>query len=95
MWRGPAWNSMTYWAALGCMRYDRLDAASAILEAALDASAANPKGRARSGSSTIRTAAIRWICSASRKPTKTPRARDYLGHNPLIAMARLWQQINS
>ena len=20
-WRGPSWNSMTYWAAIGCMRY--------------------------------------------------------------------------
>ncbi|HEY2574371.1 MAG TPA: trehalase family glycosidase, partial [Verrucomicrobiaceae bacterium] len=27
MWRGPAWNCMTYWAARGCLRYDRKDAA--------------------------------------------------------------------
>ena len=95
MWRGPAWNSMTYWAALGCMRYDRLDAASAILEAALDASAAQFE----------RTGTI-WEfyhphggdpLDLQRKPQtnqNTP-CRDYLGHNPLIAMARLWQQINS
>ncbi len=29
MWRGPAWNSMTYWAARGCVRYGRPDAARA------------------------------------------------------------------
>ena len=32
MWRGPTWNSMTYWAARGCLRYDRRDAASRLLE---------------------------------------------------------------
>ena len=39
MWRGPAWNCMTYWAARGCLRYDRADAARKLLEAALDATA--------------------------------------------------------
>ena len=38
MWRGPTWNSMTYWAARGCLRYDRQDAALRLLERALDAS---------------------------------------------------------
>jgi putative isomerase len=40
MWRGPTWNSMTYWAALGCVRYGRRDAARKLLEAALDDTAA-------------------------------------------------------
>ena len=39
MWRGPAWNCMTYWAARGCLRYGRPDAARRLLEAALDATA--------------------------------------------------------
>lgn len=39
MWRGPIWNSMTYWAAVSCLNYGREDAAIAILKKALDASA--------------------------------------------------------
>ena len=39
MWRGPAWNSMTYWSARGCLNYGRRDAARRILERALDDSA--------------------------------------------------------
>lgn len=92
MWRGPAWNSMTCWAAMGCLRYGRGDAACRLLEAALDASAGvfdetetiwefyHPHGG--------RPDELR------RKPhTNNDRpCRDYLGHNPLIAMARLWEQ---
>ena len=37
MWRGPTWNSMTYWAARGCLRYNRPDAARVLVEKALDA----------------------------------------------------------
>ncbi len=93
MWRGPAWNSMTMWAAKGCLRYGRRDAAASILEAALDASARqfdrtgtifefyHPDGEPAE--------------SVARKPYARDAAnqpcRDYLGHNPLIAMARLWQ----
>ena len=39
MWRGPAWNSMTYWVARGCLKYGRKDAAKLLLEKALDDSA--------------------------------------------------------
>jgi glycogen debranching enzyme len=92
MWRGPAWNSMTYWAALGCMRYGRLDAAAALLERALD----------RSAEQFDRTGTI-WEfhhphggepTDCRRKPDREHNqpCRDYLGHNPLIAMARLWEQ---
>ncbi|MGQ9629436.1 MAG: amylo-alpha-1,6-glucosidase [bacterium] len=89
-WRGPAWNSMTYWAARGCIRYGRPDAARRLLEGALDASATQFE----------RTGTI-WEFyhphggdprELQRKPQteyNTP-CRDYLGHNPLIAMARLW-----
>lgn len=87
MWRGPVWNSMTYWAALGCIRYGRPDAARLLLERALDASAAQFE----------RTGTI-WEFYDSlggqpeglkRKPNHDLPCRDYLGHNPLLAMARL------
>ncbi|WP_164821469.1 MGH1-like glycoside hydrolase domain-containing protein [Paenibacillus koleovorans] len=91
MWRGPAWNSMTYWAARGCMLYRRHDAAKRLLEKALDATAAQFD----------RTGTI-WEfyhphggeqTEVARKPYtefNTP-CRDYIGHNPLLAMARLWE----
>ena len=93
MWRGPAWNSMTYWVARGCLQYGRKDAAKILLEKALDDSARqfeitgtiwefyNPSGGSPD--------------SLKRKPhTKynTP-CRDYLGHNPLIAMAVMFDKI--
>jgi glycogen debranching enzyme len=93
MWRGPAWNSMTYWAARGCLRYNRPDAARRILERALDASAAvfertgtvwefyHPQG---GDPMTVRR--------KPQTPFNTP-SRDYLGHNPVLAMARLWESL--
>lgn len=92
MWKGPAWNSMTCWAAIGCLRYGRKDAAAAILERALDATAAqfaqhglifefyHPQAGDQS--------------ELTRKPYTDQNApyKDYLGHNPLLAMAHLWQQ---
>ena len=88
MWRGPAWNSMTYWAATACARYERRDAANRLIEAALDASAEQFD----------RTGTI-WEFyhpdrghpeALARKPNTSQNqpCRDYLGHNPLIAMAR-------
>jgi hypothetical protein len=90
MWRGPAWNCMSYWAAHGCLRYGRADAGRRLLEAALDATAVQFE----------RTGTI-WEFyhptlgdeeSLFRKSTgrRTP-CRDYLGHNPLFAMAELWR----
>jgi putative isomerase len=92
MWCGPAWNSMTYWAARGCLRNGRPDAALALLEPALDQTTRQFE----------RTGTI-WEFYNSlggdpeqvrRKPqTKFNQpCRDYLGHNPLLAMARLWEQ---
>ena len=91
MWRGPVWNSMTYWAARGAMRYGYPNAARQILEPALDDTAAQ---FARTG--------ILWefYSPAGGHPedlTRKPQTKrnqpfpDYLGHNPLLAMARLWQ----
>jgi putative isomerase len=93
MWRGPAWNSMSYWAARACLNYGRKDAAKLILEKALDDSA---KQFARTG--TI------WEFynplgskpeDLQRKPTTKYNVpcRDYLGHNPLLAMARLYDTV--
>jgi hypothetical protein len=91
MWRGPAWNCMTYWAARGCLRYGRTAAARQLLEAALDATAKQFE----------RTKTI-WEFyhpqlgeqeSLFRKPTgRRIPCRDYLGHNPLFAMVDLWRK---
>jgi putative isomerase len=91
MWRGPAWNCMTYWAARGCLRYGQADAAHRLIEQALDATATQFE----------RTGAI-WEfyhpqlgdqTTLVRKPAarKDP-CRDYVGHNPLFAMADLWRR---
>jgi putative isomerase len=90
LWRGPAWNSMTYWAATGCMRYGHTAAARRLLGAALDQSAKQYR----------KTGTI-WEFyhphggdprECARKPYTVYNAPclNYLGHNPLLAMARLW-----
>ncbi len=93
MWRGPVWNSMTYWAARGAVRYGRTDAARQLLEAALDDSA---KQFTRSG--------VVWEFydpfgnkpeDLKRKPSTKRNLPfpDYMGHNPLLAMARMWDSL--
>jgi putative isomerase len=92
-WRGPAWNSMTYWVARGCLRYGRKDAAKMLLEKALDDSA-----KQFEATGTI------WEfyhpfggnpSDLKRKPqTKfNIPCKEYLGHNPLIAMAEMYDKI--
>jgi hypothetical protein len=93
MWRGPAWNSMTYWAVRGCLNYDREDAALKLLEKALDATAKQFE----------KTGTI-WEFyhplggnpeELQRKPHteyNTP-CKEYLGHNPVIEMARLYDKL--
>jgi len=91
MWRGPTWNCMTNWAARGCVRYGRKDAARKLLEAALDATAIQFK----------RTGTI-WEfyhpqLGDERTLFRKARGRklpceDYLGHNPLFAMVALWRE---
>lgn len=95
MWRGPTWNSMTYWAALACVRYHRPDAAIKLLEAALDDTAAQYD----------RTGTIwEYYHPFGGKPeelTRKPQTKrnlpwtDYLGQNPLLAMSRLWQKLKN
>jgi putative isomerase len=93
LWRGPAWNSMTYWVARGCLSYGRKDAAKILLEKALDDSAEK-----FSETGTI------WEfyhplggnpADLQRKPQtkKNMPCTEYLGHNPLIAMAVLYDKI--
>ena len=90
MWRGPAWNCMTYWAARGCERYDRPDAARKLLEAALDATATQFE----------KTGTVwEFYPPQGGDPAKVKRKDkgrnlpcvDYLGHNPLFAMIDLWR----
>ena len=95
MWRGPTWNSMTYWAALACMRYNRPDAALKLLEPALDDTAAQYD----------RTGTIwEYYHPHAGRPedvARKPQTRrnlpwtDYLGQNPMLAMARLWQKLQA
>jgi len=91
MWRGPVWNSMTYWAARGAVRYGDKADARRLLEPALDDSA---RQFDRSG--------VVWefYSATGGRPedlTRKPQTKrnepfpDYLGHNPLLAMARLWE----
>jgi len=95
MWRGPSWNSMTYWAARACVRCERPDAARRLLRRALDGAAAVFD----------RTGAI-WEFygpdggdprNLQRKPGSEldHPCPDYLGHNPLIAMAELLLDLES
>jgi putative isomerase len=93
MWRGPVWNSMTYWAARGALRYGRPLAAKKLLEAALDDTAAQYD----------RTGVV-WefyspFCGKPEDLKRKPETKrnepftDYMGHNPLLAMARMWAAI--
>ena len=93
LWRGSSWNSMTYWVARGCVDYGRNDAAKEILGKALD----------QSSKQFEKTGTI-WEFyhpfgenpkELARKP-QTPKnepCSDYLGHNPLIEMTRLYEKV--
>lgn len=91
MWRGPAWNSMTMWAAMGCMRYGRYQEAAQILEAALDDTAIKLE----------ETGTIwEFYDSQGGAPETVERKPhtefnmpccDYLGHNPVNYMVHLWK----
>ena len=92
MWRGPVWNSMTYWAARGCVRYGRPDAARALLGAALDDTAAQYD---RTGTLWEYFHPLGGHPEDLQRKPYTKRNQpwpDYLGHNPLFAMARLWEE---
>lgn len=88
MWRGGAWNSITWMAVLGCLRYGRKDAALKIAERVLKYSQLQYD----------RTGAIwEFYHPFGKSPMEMQRkkapwllpCREYLGHNPLFAYARL------
>lgn len=92
MWRGPTWNSMTYWAARGCASYGRTKAAARLLERALHATSVQ---FARTGTIwEFYHPQLGEQKDLTRKPYTEFNApcRDYLGHCPVIAMARLWSE---
>jgi len=92
MMRGPAWNSLTFWLARGCRRYGRADAAARILELALDATAEQFQ---RTGTVWEFYHPQRGEQTELQRKPETPfnaPCCEYLGHNPLFAMARLWQE---
>ncbi|MBR7104851.1 MAG: hypothetical protein IKC65_07900 [Lentisphaeria bacterium] len=91
MWRGPAWNSITLMVLLGLERYGQYSSAARLAEMALNDTALQH----------LRTGALwEFYDPASghqhkvfRKegPFRVP-CREYLGHNPLFALARLWSR---
>jgi glycogen debranching enzyme len=91
MWRGPAWNCMTYWAARGCALYGRNDAARQLLEKALDATAAEFQRSGTVWEFYDADAGDQNTLLRKSKGRKIPCV-DYLGHNPLFAMADLWRR---
>jgi len=92
MWRGPAWNSMTSWAST------RLPARS---RAARPAGSWRPPLTGRPGSTTppARSGVLspegrrRTRCSESPTPTAMFPVRTTSEHNPLFAMARMWEAV--
>jgi hypothetical protein len=93
-WRGPVRNSMTLWAAKGCLKYGRCDAALLLVERALDAT---EEQFAKTGKiwefyhpfgGDPQTLLRKKECGSG------PPIQDFLGHNPLIAMASLWEQLS-
>lgn len=86
-WHGPVHNSITYWAAKGCLNYHRVDAAKILLERALDCTAHQFEKTATLWEFYHPEAGDPRVIS--HKPSN-----NYLGHNPLLAMTHLWQFCN-
>ncbi len=90
MWRGPVWNSMTYWAARGAVRYGAREDAHRLLEGALDDTA---KQYDRTGILWEFYSPTDGLPEKLKRKPQTARNEpfpDYMGHNPMLAMARLW-----
>jgi len=91
LWRGPAWNSMTYWAIRGCLTFGRIKEAQKLAEKAMDNTAIQFS----------RTGTI-WEfyhpeggnpCQLLRKGEATIPCKDYLGHNPVFAITRIYDKL--
>jgi len=91
MWRGPAWNCMTYWAARGCLRYGHADAAHRLIERALDATATQFERTGTIWEFYHPMLGDQSVLKRKESGRNAP-CRDYLGHNPLFAMADLWRR---
>jgi neutral trehalase len=91
MWRGPAWNCMTYWAARGCMRYGRKDAARSLITKALDATATEFQRSGTLWEFYDADLGDQNTLARKAKGRHTP-CTDYIGHNPLFAMVDLWRR---
>lgn len=87
-WNGPTRNSMTYWIAKGCVRYQRKEVALQLLAKALNASTKHFK----------KTGKIwEYYHPQGCEPQElicTPNS-DCTGHNPLIAMANLYVKLEN
>ncbi len=88
-WRGPAWNSMTYWIMRALADYGFIDAAATIGHQALKRSAEAFQTYGHIFEFYNSTDAA--IEPLGRKGSPTGPCRDYLGHAPLLAMYRLCQ----
>lgn len=93
-WRGPVRNSMTYWAVRGAMNYGRYDIAVILLEKALDASAKKFEESRAIWEYYNPASSIEGIFEDNELLLSKP-CRDHLGHNPLIAMAKLWDDMTN
>jgi glycogen debranching enzyme len=91
MWRGPAWNCMTYWAARGCALYGRKDAAQSLLGKALDATATEFQRSGTLWEFYDAEMGDQNTLARKAKGRHTP-CTDYIGHNPLFAMVDLWRR---
>lgn len=90
-WRGPTRNSMTYWAARGCLNYERKDAACALLERALDATTKQFEETGKIWEFYHPQGGDPLELSSELGIVSSPPIGNYLGHNPLIAMALLFE----
>lgn len=83
-WHGPVRNSMTYWAARGCIKHNRIDAAKNLLEKALDCTAHQ-----------FEKTATLWEFyhpdAGNPLALQQRPSNNHLGHNPILAMVHLWQ----
>ena len=93
MWRGPSWNSMTMWALMGCLRYHQYKAVRMVAERVMDATAEQFRRTGKLWE--FYHPELGQQSELTRKPYNKEAnlpCDDYLGHNPLFAIARMWKK---
>jgi glycogen debranching enzyme len=90
-WRGPAWNSMTYWIMRALADYGFHNEAAAIGWQALERT--DEAFRKYGHIFEFYNSVGPEIESLGRKGSPKGPFRDYLGHAPLLAMFRLCQKV--